>query len=262
MKTYSAWASVSFFWGTTYLAIRIGVETLPPALFAGLRFLFAGLIFMAVLRWRGYALPPRKDWLDLSIVGIALLAIANGTVVWAEQWVTSGAAALIVATLPFFIVAIESVMPRGDQLTVKKVSGIVLGFVGLTILLWPDLRGAVDSTYLRGVLILFIAPFAWGAGTVYAKYRKTQTPPLMAAAFQMLVAGIILTSFGRARGRSTAISSEFQRYGGLDLPADLWIHRRLWVVHLCFGQASRGCRVHVCLHQSCDRSAARLAYPG
>ena len=75
IKTYSAWASVSFFWGTTYLAIRIGVETLPPALFAGIRFLFAGLIFIALLRWRGYALPPRKEWLDLSIVGIALLAM-------------------------------------------------------------------------------------------------------------------------------------------------------------------------------------------
>ena len=215
IKAYSAWASVSFFWGTTYLAIRIGVETLPPALFAGTRFFFAGLIFIAVLRWRGYALPPRKDWLDLSIVGIALLAIANGTVVWAEQWVASGPTALIVATLPFFIVVIESLMPKGDQLTFKKVFGALLGFGGLAVLLWPDLRGAVNSTYLRAILILFIAPFAWGAGTVYAKYRKTQTPPLMAAAFQMLVAGMLLTLIGVLAGEVPRFDPNFRGMAAL-----------------------------------------------
>jgi drug/metabolite transporter (DMT)-like permease len=105
IKAYSAWASVSFFWGTTYLAIGIGVKTLPPVLFAGVRFLLAGLVFIAFLRWRGYRFPKKQDWMALSIVGIALLVFGNATVVW------------------------------GDRLDLRKGLGILIGFVGLTLLL-------------------------------------------------------------------------------------------------------------------------------
>src|SRR5687768_11142386 len=99
---YAAWAAVCFFWGTTYLAIRVGVETLPPSLFGGLRFLIAGAVLTLWLRLRGEELPKGRDWVHLTIVGLALLGVGNWMVVWAEKTVPSGLAALLVATSPFW----------------------------------------------------------------------------------------------------------------------------------------------------------------
>lgn len=200
IKAYSAWAAVSIFWGTTYLAIRIGVEVLPPALFAGIRFFTAGLVFIPILLMKGYSLPSKKDLIPISITGILLLTVANGTVVWAEQWVPSSLAALIIASIPFFMVGMESLMPNGEKLSLKKVLGILIGFSGIFLLLWPDLKGSIDSAYLKGILGLVIAIIAWASGSIYSKYRDIQTSPFMSAAFQMLIAGGILTSIGAAKG--------------------------------------------------------------
>jgi drug/metabolite transporter (DMT)-like permease len=200
IRAYFAWGVVCFLWGTTYLAIRIGVQVLPPALFAGIRFIVAGSILVVILRLRGYPYPARQELSDIAIVGIALLTIANGTVVWAEQWVPSGLAALIVATLPFWIVGIESVLPMGDRLNSRKVIGILVGFAGLVVLLLPELRSSIESAYIIGIFVMFIAPISWGGGSIYSKYRKIKTRPLMAAAFQMLFGGSVLTVIGLANG--------------------------------------------------------------
>ncbi len=210
LKAYGAFAAVSFFWGTTYLAIRIGVETVPPALFAGLRFLLAGCFFLPFLIWRGYELPGRRDILHLSVTGIALLGIANGLVVWAEQIVPSGLAALIVATLPLWMVSMESLLPNGERLTTRKVFGILVGFTGLVLLLWPDLQHSLelDSFYVKGLVALFFAPISWGAGSVYAKRHKLRIRPLMSAASQMLVAGALLTILGGLTGEFQAFTFE------------------------------------------------------
>ena len=200
IKAYSAWAMVSIFWGTTYLAIRIGVEVLPPALFAGIRFLVAGLIFVPILLLKGYSLPSKKDLIPISITGILLLTIANGTVVWAEQWVSSSLAALIIASIPFFMVGMESLMPNGEKISLKKVLGILIGFSGISLLLWPDLKGSINSAYLKGILGLVIAIIAWAAGSIYSKHRDIKTAPLMSAAFQMLIAGAVLTLIGALKG--------------------------------------------------------------
>src|SRR4030042_2324267 len=128
IKAYTAWVSVCFFWGTTYLAIRIGVQNLPPALFAGIRWLAAGLIFLAALRLKGISFPKRKEYPNLFIVGITLLVLANGLVVWAEQWVPSGLTALIVATLPFWMAGFDALIPSGSRMSIRKGIGIVIGF--------------------------------------------------------------------------------------------------------------------------------------
>ncbi len=202
LKPYLAWASVCVFWGTTYLAIRVGVESLPPALFAGTRFLLAGLLFLPILRLRGYALPSRRDLKDLAVVGLLLLGVGNGTLVWAEQWVPSGLAALIVATLPFWTVALEALLPHGAKWSLGKVLGIVVGFGGLLLLLWPERKGALNPAFLKGVFILFLATVSWGAGSLYAQYRRVTTAPLMAAAVQMLLAGAVMTGLGLALGEA------------------------------------------------------------
>jgi drug/metabolite transporter (DMT)-like permease len=174
-------------------------------LFGGLRFLTAGLIFLAYLRWRGHAFPERREFLDMVIVGIALLVTSNGLVIWAEQWVPSSIAALLVATLPFWMAGFEAALPSGEGLTLRKVTGIVIGFTGLVILFAPEIKTSFDMAYLKGVVALLLAPLCWSAGSVYSKSRPAKSHPLMAATMQMIVAGIILILIGLMFG-------EWQRF--------------------------------------------------
>lgn len=206
ITAYSAWGAVCLFWGTTYLAIRIGVRTIPPGLFGGLRFLTAGLLFLAYLKWRGHAFPRRRELLDMAIVGITLLAISNGLVIWAEQWVPSSIAALLVATLPFWMAGFEAVLPAGESLTLRKVIGIVIGFSGIVILFSPEIRTSFDRTYLKGILAMLFAPLCWAAGSVYSKSRPAKSHPLMGASVEMIVAGGVLLLVGCLFGEWNRLS--------------------------------------------------------
>jgi drug/metabolite transporter (DMT)-like permease len=199
---YAAWLAVCFFWGTTYLAIRVGLETLPPAAFAGLRFLTAGVLLFGFAYFvRKERLPKGREWLDLSIVGVLLLIIGNGLVVWAEQWLSSGMAALLVATSPFWVAGFELMNRNGERLSPRALTGMLIGFGGLVLLVAPELAGStLGMKYLLGVIGLQIACAAWSGGSVYAKQRKVQTSPLMSSAIQMLIAGLILTVLATALG--------------------------------------------------------------
>ena len=200
IKAYAAWGAVCLFWGTTYLAIRIGVQRVPPALFAGTRFIIAGVLFLAYLRWRGYPMAERREWPHIAVVGITLLVMATGLVVWAEQWVPSGLTAVIIATVPFWTAGLESALPSGERLTVRKVMGILIGFAGVIILFAPDLGGSFDKAYLKGVTALIFVPFFWSAGSIYSKHHPIRCPPLVAAGTQTLIAGLVLTAIGTLFG--------------------------------------------------------------
>jgi drug/metabolite transporter (DMT)-like permease len=202
---YAAWGAVCLFWGTTYLAIRVGVQSLPPALFLGARFLVAGSIFVPYLKWRGFNFPQRKELANIAFVGFALLVLANGGVVWAEQWVPSGLAALVVATLPFWMAGFEAALPSGNKMTLRKGLGIIIGFMGLVILFGSELRDSFDVTYFKGILALLFSPFCWALGSIYSKSRPIGIHPLMAAGFQMLIAGFILVIGGVLSGEVSRI---------------------------------------------------------
>jgi drug/metabolite transporter (DMT)-like permease len=204
IKAYIAWGNVCLFWGSTYLAIRIGVAVFPPALFIGIRFVIAGLIFFAFLKLKGFATPGRKEVFDSVIVGVMLLVLGNAVVVWAEQWLESGLAALIIATVPFWMVGFEAALPGGDKLTLRKIAGIILGFMGLVHLLGPDLKAGFDPNFFKAILALFFAACSWAAGSIFSKHRNLKTDPLMAATIQMISAGIILIFMG-------AFFGEFKR---------------------------------------------------
>ncbi|MBD0371520.1 MAG: EamA family transporter [Pyrinomonadaceae bacterium] len=203
-KPLAAWAAVCFFWGTTYLAIRVGLETLPPTLFAGLRFLTAGvLLFVIVRAWTHSArLPKGREWFDQVIIGLALLGVGNGLVVWAEQWVPSGPAALLVATSPFWVMGLERTLREGERLQGRAIAGLLIGFGGLALLVAPNLYGTTGAgaSYLWGMLALQAACASWSVGSVYAKHHPTGVAPLMGAAIQMLVAGAAMTLIGVALG--------------------------------------------------------------
>jgi drug/metabolite transporter (DMT)-like permease len=195
LAPYAAWIAVCLLWGTTYLAIRVGLETLHPMIFAGLRFLIAGiLLFGYVFLIREERLPKGREWFDLSLIGVLLLVLGNGLVVFSEQWLPSGLAALLVATSPFWVAGFQLMNTEGERLSIRALLGMLVGFAGLLLLVAPDLFGsALGSGYLFGVIAIQIACAAWSGGSVYAKRRRVGTSPLMGSAIQMLIGGLIMT---------------------------------------------------------------------
>ncbi len=205
-RAYSAWIAVCIIWGTTYLAIRIGVEHIPPMLFAGLRWIIAGVIFVSFLRLRGKKLPSKSDLIHISVVGISLIGIGNGLVVTGEQYVGSGLAALLITTVPFWVVAMEAFIPSGPKINWMILSGLFLGLLGVTLIFNGSWAELLNPTYLLGVLCILGAVVAWSFGTVYSKYKKVSVHPLMSAAVQMLVAGTAQTILGSFLGEWSRIS--------------------------------------------------------
>lgn len=200
IKAYLAWITICIVWGTTYLAIRIGVTDLPPMLFAGLRWIIAGILMTILLNLRQYKLPGIKDLKHLAIVGILLLGVANGLVVVAEQWLPSGLTALILSTLPFWVVGIEYFLPNKSKINFFIMSGLVLGTSGVVIIFARDLNIALDFNIVIGGLCLLGAVIAWSAGSIYWKYKKTDVRPMMGASIQMLIAGVLQTALGLILG--------------------------------------------------------------
>jgi drug/metabolite transporter (DMT)-like permease len=192
-KAYLAWVSICIIWGTTYLAIRVGVKDMPPLLFAGLRWLLAGPIILLFLKLRGYKLPEKKDLKHIAVVGLLLLGLGNGLVAFAEQWLPSGLTALLLTTTPFWVVGIESALPTGPKLNLMIVSGLILGILGVCFILGVDFQTLLDSSYILGIIGLTIGELGWSSGTVYSKYVKVSVHPLMNAAIQMCIAGLSLT---------------------------------------------------------------------
>ena len=196
LKAYLAWLTICIVWGTTYLAIRIGVSDLPPMLFAGIRWIIAGILMTILLNLRQYKLPRLKDIKHLAVVGILLLGIANGLVVVAEQWLPSGLTALILSTLPFWVVGLEYFLPNAPKINWFIIAGLLLGTFGVILIFARDLNITLDINILYGGLSLLGAVIAWSIGSVYWKYKKIEVRPLMGASVQMLIAGILQTALG------------------------------------------------------------------
>lgn len=197
----AAWIAVCIFWGTTYLAIRIGVQTMPPFLFNGLRVLAAGLLLLGWLRARGQALPLFRDWFHLGIVGVALLGVGNGMVAWASKWVPSGMAALLVAMSPFWMIGVEALVPGGERPSRQAAAGLLLGLGGLALLMAPHFASAhLDLNVLLGFAGLQLGCISWSAGSIYARRRPVPVKPLMGAAVQMVVGGAAVSLLGTVTG--------------------------------------------------------------
>lgn len=191
---YLAFATVCIVWGTTYLAIRVALETVPVFLLAGLRWFFAGTILAAILLASGRKLPGRALWGPLILLGFLMNVLGNGFVVWGEQYVPSGLTAVVIATVPFFSVGIEAMLPNGERFTRRALLGLTIGFVGILVLVWPDLTagGAGGRAFVLGVVGLQIACAAWAAGTSYTKRHKVGNDPFATSALQMIFSGVML----------------------------------------------------------------------
>lgn len=203
-----AFATIYLVWGSTYLAIRVAVETLPPFLMAGARFLTAGSILYGWLWFTRRIRPTPRQWFDNAIVGALLLLGGNGLVSWAEQSVPSGIATLLVSVGPLFIVlgdwlvlVIGGDHTRGARPTLPTLAGIGLGVVGLVLLVGPSLRSEaatpLDPWRVGGILFACVT---WSAGSIYTRYARSPAEPLTAAAIQMLTGGLWLVLVAAACG--------------------------------------------------------------
>ena len=203
-RAYFAWITICIVWGTTYLAIRIGVSELPPMLFAGLRWITAGVMMTILLNLRGYTFPKFQELKHLAIVGISLIGIANGLVVVAEQWLPSGLTALILSTLPFWVVGLESLLPKGPKLNWFIIIGLLLGTAGVILIFAEDLNISLEFNIFLGAACLLGAVISWALGSIYWKYKHLTVRPLMGAAIQMLIAGILQTILGFILGEQNS----------------------------------------------------------
>jgi drug/metabolite transporter (DMT)-like permease len=174
-----------FIWGSTYLAIRFGIESFPPFLMAGLRFTIAGAILYAVMRYLGAPNPTPQQWLGASIVGVLLPALGNGTVCYVQQTVSSSVAALSIATAPIWMAIFSSFW--GHKITAKEWLGIAIGLVGIVLL---NLGGSFSGDFLSAFLLIFAAA-SWSFGSVWGKHLA-MPQGLMASGAQMFAGGIAL----------------------------------------------------------------------
>ena len=198
-----AFASVYFFWGSTYTAIRIGTALMPALLLSGTRFIISGAILLAWCRWRGLRIFfPLKTMLILGLIGFFLLSVSNVSLVWGEKTVPSGLASLVLAVIPLYVALVEVFLPGGEPLSLRGWLGIGLGFAGLAVLVGPSLRSGLagDHTRLIALAVLLGGAFAWTVGSLIARHTRLPVNSFVAAAWQMLISGVISTGLGTALG--------------------------------------------------------------
>ena len=191
LAIWSALTVVYVIWGSTYLAIRYAVETTPPFLMAGVRFIISGAFLYVLRRVRGDPLPRVMEWRDAAIIGIFLLVGGNGGVVWAEQFVPSALTALLVATVPLWMVLMDAIRPAGQWPGLQRIIGILVGFGGVVLLFGSPADGA-RALDLFGAAAVVFASLSWAAGSVYGRGATLPASPLLGTGMEMLSGGTVL----------------------------------------------------------------------
>ncbi|MGD0993576.1 MAG: EamA family transporter [Gemmatimonadales bacterium] len=205
-KALFAYLVVCVVWGSTYLAIRIGVRDLPPLLFAGLRFLLAGLLLLGSALALGAQLPRRaRDWGILAVVGLFLLGGGNSAVVWAEQFTPSGIASIFVVTVALWMAFFDAIVPGGPgRLSLRVIAGLLVGLAGTMLLVGANPRAFLRAD-LRGPIALTLASASWAFGSVYYKRRHPDVNPYVGAAIQMIASGAAVALLGLLVGEARAV---------------------------------------------------------
>ncbi len=193
-RAYGALVIVSIVWGTTYLALRIGVESFPPFLFSGIRQALAGGILLIGLLLAGHLKKvTKRDIGRQSITGILMIALGNGVIGWSERYIPSGLAALIVSILPVYIVGINYISGADKRIpNAGVIGGLILGCLGIALIFRDNLKDLVNPQYFAGMVVAFLACLAWASGSVYTKHKPSQASVLANASIQMVSGGIVL----------------------------------------------------------------------
>lgn len=215
-KIWIALIALYIVWGSTYLAIRFAVETIPPFLHAGLRFLISGLILVIWRRAAGDEMPTRIQWRSLAIIGTLLLLGGNGLVSFAEQRIASGVAALIVGTVPLWLVMIEALRPGGVKPTWQAIVGLIVGFGGIYLLVGPSESTGKLQFDTIGTLAVILASFLWSIGSIYSRSAELPKSALMMTGAEMLAGSIPIFLVSLLRG-------EFNSFSVAQVSGESWL---------------------------------------
>lgn len=203
-----AWAIVSIVWGTTYLGIKVALETVPPFLVGGIRYTVAGVLLAGLLLALGRPLPPVQRWPRFLLLGFLMFGLGNGGIVWAELRIPTGIVAVLVALTPFWMVGVEALIPGGDRPNRRHLTGLALGFVGILLLVGPSIigDGVLGWGTVTGLIALQIAAAGWSMGSAYARRHVRDTEPLASAAMQMLGGAVVMLAMGTVAGEWSAFT--------------------------------------------------------
>lgn len=199
-KIVGAFAAVYLIWGSTYIAIRFAIETLPPFLMAGFRFAIAGAVLYGWARLAGANRPARIHWATTAVIGGLLITLGNGAIVWAEQRVASGIASLLIATVPIWIVLLNWARRDGIRPSPWVMTGLGLGFAGLALLVGPEKLSGIGRVDPAGAAVLVMGAIAWAAGSLYSLRAALPESRLLATAMEMLMGGVLLFLAGLMTG--------------------------------------------------------------
>ncbi len=207
LLAYLALGAVCIIWGTTYLALRVGVTQFPPFLFSGIRFLIAGPILLGLLfLFRKVAFPSRKIILQQAVSGLLLCAFGVGIVGWSEMYVSSGLAAIICSVMPIWVILINMAFTSDDQPAFPVVLGLIIGLAGIILIFGEHIGDFSEPSYTLGIFMTFLGNICWAFGTVWVKKKTQSTDPFLAAGLQMLFGGVFLLPMSLAFDNYTTIS--------------------------------------------------------
>ncbi|MBV9574083.1 MAG: EamA family transporter [Acidobacteriales bacterium] len=192
-KTLAAFAVIYFVWGSTFLAIRVGVREIPPLLFAALRFSTAGVLLYAWVSGRGEPQPTRREWMSASLLGLLIFVMDYGLLFWAEKRVPSGLAAVMLATIPVFMALSEIIMLRTQRLTLRLSAALLVGIAGVAVLVSRSLNLSGDPIDSLGAVALTSAAISWSVASALMQKLPLPSSKMMSAAAQMLTGGAMLT---------------------------------------------------------------------
>jgi drug/metabolite transporter (DMT)-like permease len=205
-KLLLAFAAVYLIWGSTYLAIRFAIETVPPFLVGGFRFIIAGSLMYVFLRMRGEARPTGAQWRSAFIIGPLLLTGGNGGIVWSEQFVPSGVVALMVACVPLWMLLLAW-LRGGSPPSAREWFGVAMGLIGVSMLVSLGGVQAAGSVSLLAALVMLCSTLSWSVGSMFAREAPLPSSPLLASAMEMLIGGAGMLLIALLRGEFTQLAS-------------------------------------------------------
>ena len=195
-RPYLALIAVCFFWGTTYLGIRMSLESFAPLTLVSVRYILSGSLLVLFAKLRGDYLPRGRELFAACFSGFFVLGVGNGALVFAEVFIPSGIAGLIITISPFWMVGMEALMPGGERLHAPTIGGMAVGLLGTSLLFTPEQGlGSFDRNILHGFLLLQIGMAGWSFGSIYQRRKAGKTHPVIAGGVQQLAAGLILAPF-------------------------------------------------------------------
>jgi drug/metabolite transporter (DMT)-like permease len=214
-KILLAFGIIYFVWGSTFLAIRVGVNEVPPFLLAGIRFFVSGIVLYGWMRLKGAPPPSRTEWASATLLGALIFLVDYGCLFWAEQRVPSGIAAVVLATIPVFITLLEIIFLRTQRLTVRLGLALLAGLCGVAVLTIPSFSFGEVPINRAGALALLVAAFTWSVATILTRRLTLPASKPMSAAAQMLTGGAQLFVLA-------ALSGEFAGFHLQAVSAKAW----------------------------------------